>query len=235
MKSYRGFLLDADNTLLDYDRAEREALDETLEEAAPSVPRETARGVYREINQGYWRRFEEGAVTAADLKVGRFADFLAALGLDGDARAVALNYLERLGSKAYPLPHADEVVRRLSAGAAVALVTNGLTGVQRGRVRRSGWASCFTAVLISEEMGIAKPDPRFFSTALEALGLPPEEVLCVGDNPVSDIGGAQAAGIDACWYAPSGAAWTGPAPAPRMVIRDLRELLGLLPPVFAGG
>jgi 2-haloacid dehalogenase len=234
MKSYRGFLLDADNTLLDYDRAEQEALDETIAEAAPAVPRETARAVYREINQGYWRRFEEGTVTAADLKVGRFADFLKALGLDGDPRAVADRYLGRLGSKAYPLPHADEVVRRLSAGAAVALVTNGLTDVQRGRVRRSGWASCFRAVLISEEMGIAKPDPRFFAAALEALDLPADQVLCVGDNPVSDIGGAQAAGIDACWYAPSGAAWTGPAPAPRLVIRSLLELTGLLPPVFDG-
>ena len=193
MKAYRGFLLDADNTLLDYDRAEREALDETLEVAAPSVPREEARAAYREINNEYWRRFEEGTVTAAALKVGRFADLLAKLHLGGDARAVAERYLARLGSKAYPLPYADLVVRELSRGAALALVTNGLTDVQRGRVQRSGWASRFTAVIISEELGVAKPDSRFFQAALDALGLPPEELLGVGDNPVSDVGGAQAA------------------------------------------
>jgi 2-haloacid dehalogenase len=234
MKHYRGFLLDADNTLLDYDRAEHEALEETLEEAAPLVPRDEARAAYREINNGWWKRYEEGTVTAAALKVGRFADLLAKLRISGDAAAVARGYLARLGSKAYPLPHADAVLRELSRGAALALVTNGLTDVQRGRVQRSGWASCFTAVIISEELGVAKPDRRFFQAALDALGLPPEELLCVGDNPVSDVGGALAAGIDACWYSPAGAPWPGPAAPPTLVIRDLRELLNVRRPVFPG-
>jgi 2-haloacid dehalogenase len=227
MKRYRGFLLDADNTLLDYDRAESEALEETLDEAAPRAPREQARAVYREINAGWWRRYEQGAVTAAALKVGRFADLMAALHLGGDPAAVARGYLLRLGSKAYPLPHADHVVRTLCRGARLALVTNGLTDVQKGRLERSGWASCFTAVIISEELGVAKPDPAFFRAALDALHMPPEELLCVGDNPVSDVGGALAAGIDACWYSPAGAPWPGTAAPPTLVIRDLRELLEL--------
>ncbi len=70
MKTYRGFLFDADNTLFDYDRAETEALDETLAHAAPSVPRGQRRDAYRAINAGYWKRFEQGALTLAALKVG---------------------------------------------------------------------------------------------------------------------------------------------------------------------
>jgi HAD superfamily hydrolase (TIGR01509 family) len=167
--------------------------------------------------------------------VGRFSDLLAKLRLVGDPGEVARGYLARLGRKAYPLPHAGEVVRELSRGSALALVTNGLTEVQRGRLRRSGWASCFSAVVISEELGVAKPHPDFFQAAMDALGLPPEELLCVGDNPVSDVGGAQAAGIDACWYSPAGAPWTGPAAPPDLVIRDLRELLKLRAPVFPAG
>jgi 2-haloacid dehalogenase len=227
VKKYRGFLLDADNTLLDYDRAESEALEETLDEAAPLAERSQARAAYREINGGWWRRYEQGAVTAAALKVGRFADLMEALHLGGDAAAVARGYLARLGSKAYPLPHADQVVRELSRGARLAMVTNGLTDVQKGRLERTGWAACFTAVIISEELGVAKPDPAFFGAALDALAMRPEEILCVGDNPVSDVGGALAAGIDACWYSPAGAPWPGPASPPTLVIRDLRELLVL--------
>jgi 2-haloacid dehalogenase len=234
MKTYRGFLFDADNTLFDYDRAEAESLDETLEEAAPSVPREQARAAYRVINDGYWRRFEQGTVSLPALKVGRFEDLMRRLGVPGEARAVAEHYLARLGSKAYFLPHAPEVVRELSRSAPLALVTNGISAVQRGRLKLSGIASCFTAVLISEELGVAKPDRRFFQAALDAIGLSPRELLCVGDNPDSDIAGAQAAGIDAAWYAPTDAAWPRPAAGPAFVIRDLRELLRFAPTVFPG-
>jgi 2-haloacid dehalogenase len=234
MKSYRGFLLDADNTIFDYDKAEGEALDETLREAAPSVPRREALASYRRINDGYWKRFELGTVTLAALKVERFADLVRELGVSGDPRLISNDYLARLGRKAYFLPHARDVVEELSRRAALCLVTNGISQVQRGRLALSGIAPCFTAILISEELGCAKPDLRFFNAACEALRLPASELLCVGDNPDSDIGGAHAAGIDACWYAPSGAAWPREAQAPAWVIRDLEELLRFAPAVFPG-
>jgi 2-haloacid dehalogenase len=234
MKSYRGFLLDADNTLFDYDRAEGEALDETLGETAPSVPREESLAAYRAINAGYWKRFEQGAVTLDALKVERFSDLVRELGVSGDPQLISNAYLARLGSKAYFLPHARGVVEELSRRAALCLVTNGISQVQRDRLALSGIAPCFTAILISEELGCAKPDLRFFQAACKALQMPPSELLCVGDNPNSDIAGAHSAGIDACWYAPSGAAWRGPARAPAWVIRDLEELKRFAPAVFAG-
>jgi 2-haloacid dehalogenase len=224
MKSYRGFLFDADNTLFDYDRAEVEALDETMTEAAPSVPFAEARAAYHGINAGYWKRFERAEVSREELKVGRFADLLSALGVAGDARAMGDSYLARLSRKAYFLPHAREVIESLSRTAALCLVTNGFSMVQRGRMAASGIEDRFTAVLISEDLGFAKPDPRFFRAACEALRLPPADLLCVGDSPVTDIGGALSAGIDACWYAPAGTEWPDAAKQPTLVIRDLMEL-----------
>jgi len=102
--------------------------------------------------------------------------------------------------------------------------------VQRGRLATSGLSGHFTAVLISEEMGVAKPDPRFFHAAANALGLEPARLLCVGDNPAADVAGARAAGIDACWFSPSGAPWPGPGEPPAYIVRDLGEL-----PSFVGG
>jgi FMN phosphatase YigB (HAD superfamily) len=87
-------------------------------------------------------------------------------------------------------------------------------------------------VLISEELGIAKPDSRFFAAACRAIGREPSEVLCVGDNPRADVEGALKAGIDACWYNPSGAEWTGTGPAPTFVVRDLLELAGIARGVY---
>jgi YjjG family noncanonical pyrimidine nucleotidase len=233
MKIFRGFLLDADNTFLDYDRAEREAFLEAVAPALAGVPPGEAHAAYCRINAEHWARFERRAITAGELKVGRFRALLESFGLRSDdaaAAALSTRYLAALSGKAFFLPHAREVLEELSRRAALCLITNGLTLVQKGRIRKAGIGPFFRAVLISEELGLAKPDPRFFLRAAEASGLPPAELLCVGDNPSADIGGARAAGIAGCWYNPAGAPWPGPGDPPERIIADLRELLELAPP-----
>ncbi|MGA2612265.1 MAG: YjjG family noncanonical pyrimidine nucleotidase [Spirochaetia bacterium] len=232
MKRYRGFLFDADNTLFDYDRAEIEALTETLGGALPGVPLGNALASYHEINAGFWRKFEQGNIGLEELKAGRFRALLDSLGCEGDPEAISLDYLRQLSVRAYFLPHAREVIEELSRAFPLALVTNGIGMVQRGRLARSGIADRFQTLIISEELGIAKPDPRFFHAAVKALSIPAGELLCIGDNPASDIEGARAAGIDACWYAPKGQPWPGPADPPSIVISDLREILDLASAIF---
>ncbi|HVP17588.1 MAG TPA: YjjG family noncanonical pyrimidine nucleotidase [Spirochaetia bacterium] len=232
MKRYRGFLFDADNTLFDYDRAEKEALTETLGEAIPDVPIEEALSAYHDINADFWRRFEQGTISLKELKTGRFRSLLDSLGHDGDAERISRRYLERLSTRAYFLPHAREVVEALARSSSLGLITNGISMVQRGRLERSGISERFRAIIISEELGTAKPDPRFFQAAVEEMSIPAEELLCVGDNPGSDIEGARTAGIDACWFAPDGREWPGPGEPPLLRIRDLRELLSFTSPIF---
>ncbi len=224
MKSYRGFLLDADNTLFDYDRAEREALTETIRDLVPSAPVDAALALYRPINAGFWRRFEEGAVSLEELKPGRFRALLEALGVGGDPAMISERYLSGLATKAFLCPHAKETLESLAQRSFLCLVTNGLASVQRGRLEKAGIGGFFAAVLISEEIGVSKPDPAFFRMAAEALALGPADLLCVGDGPRTDIRGARASGIDTCWYAPNHAIWPEAEPAPLYTIRDLREL-----------
>jgi YjjG family noncanonical pyrimidine nucleotidase len=226
MKTFRGFLLDADNTLLDYDRAEREAFLEAVVPGLPGVPPEQAHRAYGRINAEHWARFERGEITAGELKLGRFRALVELFGLPADPAGLSLAYLQALARKAFFLPHAREVLEELSRRAALCLITNGLTLVQRGRIRTSGMERFFSAILISEEVGIAKPDPGFFRLAADALALPASELLCVGDNPGADIAGARGAGIAGCWYNPAGRPWPGPGEPPERTIADLRELLG---------
>lgn len=227
MKEYRGVLLDADNTLFDYDRAESEALEEILAEAAPAVPRPRAMDAYRSINARYWRQFEAGEVDAAQLQSGRWRDLFSTLGVAGDPARAAAGYVGALSRRGHLLPGAADAVRAISRKARLCLVTNGLSMVQRGRLARSGLAGFFSAVVISEEIGTAKPDPRFFAAAVDSLRLAPAELLCVGDNPVADVGGARTAGIDAWWFSPNGGWWPGPGESPR-VVKDLMEILPVL-------
>jgi len=230
---FRGFLIDADNTIFDYDRAEREALFGTLAEAGlePAPPTLEA---YRRINDGFWRAFERGEVTQEGLKVERFRLLLAeaAPGCRTSPEAISRRYLELLADQVHLLPHAAAAIVDLSRRVLLGLATNGLPEVQRSRLERAGLASCFHTVLISGEIGIAKPDPRFFLLGAERLGLPTSEVLCVGDVPGTDVRGARAAGMASCWVATAGVAWPLEEPEPDYTISDLRELAALAPPVF---
>ena len=70
--------------------------------------------------------------------------------------------------------------------------------VQRGRIARAEIEVFFTDILFSEDVGLYKPDPRFFLLACKRLKLPVYEILCIWDSPSADIRGAKLAGIDAC-------------------------------------
>jgi putative hydrolase of the HAD superfamily len=55
------------------------------------------------------------------------------------------------------------------------------------------------AILVSEAVGLAKPDPRMFHLALEQLRVAPSQAVYVGDHPVIDVQGASEAGLTAIW------------------------------------
>ena len=228
---FRGFLIDADNTIFDYDRAEREALGR-----GPSPKRDWSRHPRSTKPTGASTTVTGGpssgaTVTQEELKVERFRQLLAeeAPGCRADPAAVSRRYLSMLAMQVHLLPHAASAIADLAGRAALGLATNGIPEVQRGRLERSGLASCFRTVLISGEIGIAKPDPRFFLLGAERLGLSPSEVLCVGDVPATDIRGARAAGMASCWVAAPGAVWPPGEPGPDYTIRDLRALAALAP------
>jgi len=81
----------------------------------------------------------------------------------------------------------------------------------------------FHARLSAAGVGVAKPDPRIFLAAAEALGLPPHEVLHVGDDPLLDVVGAREAGMRTVWLNRDGAVWSH-GPAPDLGFTDMTSL-----------
>jgi len=206
--TYHWLLFDADGTLFDYDRAEAKALEGTFREfTLPFEPGHA--GVYQKINQQIWLDFENGQITAEALRVVRFERLFAAIqvrpGSAAFAEEFSSRYLHNLAMASDLTNGAENIVRALRARYHLALITNGLKDVQRPRLAHSTISDCFEAVAISEEMGVAKPDPRYFTAVFEMIGWPERKnVVVIGDSLTSDIQGGINYGLDTCWYNPNG-------------------------------
>lgn len=225
MWKYRAIFFDADDTLFDYEAAEREAFARTAEAFGLRARREEAHTVYRMHNGDVWRELERGEITQDELKVERFRRMLRAMEVDETpAAAMSPFYLDRLSEQTQLLPGAEEAVRAAGERHTLVLVTNGLTTVQRRRFAASPITRHFHRILISEELGVAKPDPAIFYPALEEFSLRPEDVLLVGDSISSDMPAARNAGMDFCWINPA----RNPVPAglrAKYVVEGVRELV----------
>jgi 2-haloacid dehalogenase len=226
-RSYSVVLFDADDTLFDFQRAERQALARAMEALALEYEERHA-VLYAGINRELWAERERQRISAEALKVERFRRFFDALGIDADLERFSETYLDHLAEASFLLAEAKELIAALAGRYRLGLVTNGLSRVQRPRLARSGIALFFEAVVISEEIGVAKPDPRIFAHALQCLvHSDASSVLMVGDSLSSDVQGGADSGIDTCWYNPSGRPNDSPVRPTFEVARlsDLTEVL----------
>jgi len=224
--NYDWVFFDADGTLFDYDSAEAAALRGAFERCA--LPFEAGVGsLYTEINAAIWRDFELGKISQQQLRTERFDRLFAAVGLTADSAKFSRHYLAILGVQTGLLDGAEGVVRALVGKIRMLLITNGLAEVQHPRFAAASIHDCFAEIVISGEVGLAKPDPAIFDFAFERIGRPAKErVLMVGDNLGSDILGGANYGIDTCWYNPEGTP-NGHGVEPTYEIRELQEILEL--------
>ena len=119
-------------------------------------------------------------------------------------------------------PEVHPTLERLALRYTLGVITNG-----NADVRRLGLADYFRFALCAEELGIGKPDPHPFHTALQRAGIAAAQAVHIGDHPGDDIAGAKAAGLRAIWFNPQGKEWSGET-TPDAQIRSLAELPALL-------
>jgi len=199
---YTWLLFDADETLLDYASAEAAALERAAMDRLGRF-RPSDLDVYRRINQALWLAYERGEITRQALREQRFDHWLSEIGASDSGRAFGEHYLHRLGERADLIPGAVETLTVLKEQYRLALITNGFSQVQRERLAHTPFADWFSPVIISEEVGASKPEPKIFDIALQRMGGPcHSQVLLIGDSLTSDMAGGIGYGLDTCWFNP---------------------------------
>lgn len=202
---YELVIFDADETLLDFEKSEEYAFEKAMKKFNIDYDKENHLKNYVEINKAVWGEFEKELITAEALKVERFKRLFNKLKMNLDPVEANREYMESLCTACFILDGAVDVLEELHGKVKLALITNGLSKVQDGRIRKSHIAKYFDAIVISEEAGVAKPNPKIFEYTLKELGHDNKEtVLMVGDSLSSDIKGGVNFGIDTCWYNPKG-------------------------------
>ncbi|WP_032121460.1 YjjG family noncanonical pyrimidine nucleotidase [Clostridium amazonitimonense] len=201
---YDTIMFDADETLFDFKKSERDALKNTMLEFNIEYDENYHLKVYKDVNKAIWKELEDGLITQKKLKIERFKRLSNRLNAGFDEVLFAKSYMRHLSLASFLYHDSIGLIESLYKNYKLSIITNGLTEVQDTRIRKSIIAKYFDDIVISEEVQVSKPDPRIFEHALNNIKHTNKStVLIVGDSLTSDIQGGINSGIDTCWFNPN--------------------------------
>jgi putative hydrolase of the HAD superfamily len=201
----RAVLFDLDDTLFDHHRSARAALTEVHRRHAATADFETFERHHTRYLEEMHVEVLAGRIGLDDARRERFRKVFAALGValtDRHVAAVASAYRAGYLEARRAMEGAAELLAALRPHARIGIVSNNLADEQRDKLEFCGLAAYVDVLMVSEEAGISKPDPRIFEMALERLTSTPQDAVMVGDSWAADIVGAGRAGIRAVWFNP---------------------------------
>jgi HAD superfamily hydrolase (TIGR01509 family) len=206
VRRLRAVLFDLDDTLFDHARATRVALG-TLRETDPALGRWSIDELdrrHRVVLEAWHQEVLAGRASIDQARIARFAELVDQAGGDrGESRAAALasRYRSVYETAWYTVAGARPLLEALAGqGLRVAVVTNNVRREQQLKLARCGLAPLVETLVTSEEVGVQKPDPRIFHTALDRVGVSAGDAIMVGDAWATDIEGARRAGVRPLWF-----------------------------------
>lgn len=197
-------LFDLDDTLFDHQHCSRAGLVAVQKTYAGRID-----GSIDELELAYGKLLEqwhvkvlEGSISIDESRIERFRALLSsehAVATDDESQAAARCYRDAYDAAYRPVPGAIELLQRVKAERRIGIVTNHVLSEQVKKIATIGVEPFVDELIVSEEIGVAKPDLRIFEAALSRLGGTPDETVMIGDNWSSDILGATEMGIRAIW------------------------------------
>ena len=199
MFPYQWVLFDADETLFHFDA--KTGL-ERLFSRYDIVFSEQDYDDYQKVNKSLWLQYQHNEITATQLQITRFQEWENRLSIP--AERLNAGFLEVMVEVCEPILGVMSMLAKLSIQAKIGIVTNGFTALQKKRLKNTNIGQYIDLLVISEQVGVAKPELKFFEFALEKMDITSlKQVLMVGDNLHTDILGGINAGFDTCWFNPS--------------------------------
>ncbi len=199
--NYTHVFFDLDHTLWDFDANNlltfRDILDKHHLNGKIIPGLDEFMDVYKVHNKNLWDQYKKGEIEKEFLSFRRFELSLMSFGVHNSdlAKKIAEDYINISPTKTLLVPGVFEILDYLKNKYTLAMITNGFSEIQFVKIRLSGLEPYFPLVVTSEEAGFKKPDPRIFDYALEKAGAKAANCIYIGDEPETDVEGAQAAGI----------------------------------------
>ena len=209
MDQVKHIFFDLDHTLWDFEKNSSEALLELFHELKlheEIVNPTDFIATYQKINAHYWHQYNHGKVSKEQVRTGRFLDTLNTYGVKNSeikAKELGENYIQRSPHKKHIFPHVHETLGYLKEKYALHIITNGFLEVQHLKLNNCNLSKYFQLILCTEEVGVNKPHPLVFETALKKTQAIPTQSVMIGDNPETDIKGAKNCGLHTILFNPN--------------------------------
>jgi putative hydrolase of the HAD superfamily len=228
---YKHIFFDLDHTIWDFDKNAEEALRELyilyrlkkLGLYSADLFIET----YTRNNHRLWAEYHTGRITKDQLREARFKQTFLELGMDPELIPVGFEdaYVKLCPTKTNLFPDAHQTLEYLSSKYALHLISNGFQESTEIKISGTDIGKYFQNVVISEVVGVNKPDPAIFEHAINLAGAAIPESLMIGDSLEADVYGALNAGMDAIYFNPMNLPKPDDVP---VQITQLKELMLLL-------
>lgn len=207
-RMYKCIFFDLDHTLWDYETNSRETLIDLhnhfqlIDHGILDVERLCT--TFKVTNEKLWDLYDRGLINSDYIRKERFRQILREFGTFDDKLAMSLSneYLQNCPRRSNLMPHAVETLQYLTERYNLTVITNGFEEIQNTKLTSSNLHHYFDHVITSQKAGCKKPSREIFEFAMQANEVIAQEALMVGDNLVTDIGGARNASIDVTFFNP---------------------------------
>ncbi|MFI5162406.1 MAG: YjjG family noncanonical pyrimidine nucleotidase [Sphingobacteriales bacterium] len=231
IKHYKHIFFDLDHTIWDFDKNAEEALHELyaiygLKELGLNSA-DMFIETYTRHNHRLWAEYHVGKITKAELRDARFKQTFVDMGLHPDVMPSGFEdaYVKLCPTKTNLFPDAHETLQYLQSKYVLHLISNGFLESTTLKISGTDIGKYFENVIISEVVGVNKPDKAIFQHALDLAGATIPESLMIGDSLEADVYGALNFGMDAIYFNPNGLEKPHDVP---VQINSLKELTLIL-------